>query len=101
MGRMFAGSKIEEGVKSLERIDGRAGSDTLRLWEGYRDSARMWRSLFLLQLPTTALAIITALLLFFFASTIIQVPEHQNPVTILRSSCPTWSSLVLQPKPST
>lgn len=72
-------TSVRQGVRQLERVDGRAGADTVRLWEGYREQATLWRALALLQMPTTALAIIMALIMFFFADTIIEVPPKPQP----------------------
>ena len=34
---------IKHDLKQLERVAGRAGSDTIRLWEGYREQAYFGR----------------------------------------------------------
>ena len=74
-----SGMNLKRDVTSLERVAGRAGSDTIRLWEGYREQAHLWRALALLQMPSTALAIAAALIMYFFADTIIEVPERPEP----------------------
>jgi hypothetical protein len=66
-------------IKQLERVAGKAGSDTIRLWEGYKEQAFFWRALALIQVPGTALAIAAALVMYFLADTIIEVPEHPQP----------------------
>lgn len=66
---------VKKEVKQLERIGGRAGGDTIRLWEGYREQAYLWRALCLLQMPAAALSVAAALVMYFFADTIIEVPE--------------------------
>lgn len=70
---------VKKDLKQLERVGGRAGADTIRLWEGYREQAYLWRALSLLQMPATALSIAAALVMYFFADTIIEVPEHPQP----------------------
>jgi hypothetical protein len=70
---------IKDSLKQLEKVGGRAGADTLRLWDSYREQAYMWRALALLQMPATALSIAAALIMFFFADTIIEVPERPQP----------------------
>lgn len=70
---------VKHDLKQLERVAGRAGTDTLRLWEGYREQAYLWRALALLQMPSTALSIAAALVMYFFADTIIEVPERPQP----------------------
>lgn len=72
-------TNIKDDVRQLERVAGRAGSDTIRLWEGYREQAYLWRALSLLQMPATALSILAALIMYFFADTIIEVPERPQP----------------------
>ena len=39
----------------------------------------MWRALALLQMPATALAVLAALVMYFFADTIVEVPERPQP----------------------
>ena len=70
---------IKRDIRQLEKVEGRAGADTIRLWESYREQAFMWRALALLQMPATALAIAAALIMYFFADTIIEVPERPQP----------------------
>lgn len=70
---------LKTDLKQLERVAGRAGSDTIRLWEGYREQAYLWRALALLQMPSTALSILAALIMYFYADTIIEVPERPAP----------------------
>ncbi|MBL7663145.1 hypothetical protein JNK13_10385 [bacterium] len=71
--------KIKREVQDIERIAGRAGADTIRLWESYRDQAYMWRALAMIQIPTTFVAIAAALIMYFFADTVIEVPERPQP----------------------
>ena len=75
----MARSSLKQDVRQLERVGGRAGADTIRLWEGYRDQAFLWRALALLQMPATALAISAALIMYFFADTVIEVPQRPQP----------------------
>lgn len=75
----MASLNLKHDLKQLERVGGRAGSDTIRLWEGYREQAYLWRALALLQMPSTALSIAAALIMYLFADTIIEVPERPQP----------------------
>ncbi len=68
-----------EQVAPLKATAGRAGADTIKLWEGYREQAYMWRALSLIQMPATFLSIAAALVMYFFADTIIEVPERPQP----------------------
>ncbi|MBP9838304.1 MAG: hypothetical protein KBC84_06280 [Proteobacteria bacterium] len=70
---------LKKDVQQLEKVAGRAGADTIRLWEGYKEQAYLWRALSLLQMPATALSIAAALVMYFFADTIIEVPERPQP----------------------
>lgn len=76
---MMDGLNLKQDIKQLERVAGRAGSDTIRLWEGYKEQAFFWRALALIQVPSTALAIAIAMVMYFLADTIIEVPEHPQP----------------------
>lgn len=75
----MASVNLKHDLKQLERVGGRAGSDTIRLWEGYREQAYLWRAIALLQMPSTALSIAAALIMYLFADTIIEVPERPQP----------------------
>lgn len=75
----MARSSMKQDIRQLERVGGRAGADTIRLWEGYRDQAFLWRAVALLQMPATALAITAALIMYFFADTVIEVPQRPQP----------------------
>lgn len=70
---------LKKNIQQIEKVGGRAGNDTLRLWEGYRDQALLWRAISLLQIPATTLAIAAALIMYFSADTIIEVPEKPLP----------------------
>ena len=70
---------LKRDLQQLERVGGRAGTDTIRLWEGYREQAYLWRALALIQMPATALSIAAALVMYFFADTLIEVPERPQP----------------------
>ena len=70
---------VKNDLKQLERVAGKAGSDTIRLWEGYKEQAFFWRALALIQVPATTLSIAIALVMYFLADTIIEVPEHPQP----------------------
>lgn len=70
---------VKESLKFLERVAGREGSDTVRLWDSYREQAYLWRALMLLQLPTTVLAIILAFVFYLSKDTIIEVPDNPSP----------------------
>ena len=66
-------------IGQLDRVGGRAGTDTIRLWESYREQAYLWRALALLQMPATCTAIVFAVVIYFTADTIVEVPDLPQP----------------------
>lgn len=72
-------NSIKHGMKQLERVAGRSGNDTIRLWESYREQAFLWRALALIQMPATFVAVLIALVMYFFADTVIHVPQKPQP----------------------
>jgi hypothetical protein len=58
---------------------GRDKSDTIRLWENYKDQSLMWRSLSLIQLPTTLIAIVFAILMWSTREITLTVPSKPMP----------------------
>ena len=60
-------------------IDSRGESDTIRLWESYRDQAVLWRSLALLQIPATFIMVVFALVMWSTRRTILNVPAKPLP----------------------
>jgi hypothetical protein len=71
---------------SVREIKGE--SDTLKLWEGYRDQAILWRSLSLLQIPATAVCAVLSLYLWSTRQTIINVPPKPQPGQYLAEEIP-------------
>ncbi|GEM_PF-701729 len=72
-------SSVKQALDQMDRVAGRSGSDTIRLWEGYKEQAILWRALALIQVPSTSLAICAALVMYFYADTIIEVPPMPQP----------------------
>lgn len=76
-------SKIKATAKKL--VDetnlnaARGENDTIRLWENYRDQSSMWRSLTLLQIPATTIAILFAGLMWMTRSVTLEVPSKPLP----------------------
>ena len=70
---------MKKQIEKLDKVEGRAGADTIRLWEGYKEQAVLWRTIALLQIPTTFLAILAALILWLYADTVIEVPPKPHP----------------------
>ncbi len=59
--------------------EGKNSSDTLSLWENYREQAMLWRALALLQIPTTLVALILAIVMWYNSETILNVPAKPLP----------------------
>jgi len=68
-------------VKDTQLGASRSQSDTLRLWENYQDQASMWRSIALLQIPATAIALMFAIFMWATRSVTLQVPGKPLPGT--------------------
>lgn len=68
---------LQEGSVS----DVRGESDTIKLWESYRQQALLWRAIALLQIPATAIACLLALLLWTTRSVTLKVPANPKPGT--------------------
>lgn len=75
-------------VKNASIKDIKGDSDTIRLWEGYRDQAILWRALSLLQLPATAAAIGLSIYLYTTHTTIVNVPPKPQPGQYLAEEIP-------------
>ncbi len=75
----MSNGKIKNLLQDGKVTDVRGESDTLKLWESYRQQATMWRAIALLQIPATALAIILALVLWMSRSITLKVPGKPLP----------------------
>ena len=74
-----AAALLKETVKTANVVDARGESDTIRLWENYRDQALLWRSLALLQIPATLLALVFSLILWHTRKITLNVPREPLP----------------------
>jgi hypothetical protein len=70
---------IKDRVADTNLKVGRNQSDTIRLWENYKDQSLMWRSLSLIQLPTTLIAIGFAILMWSTREITLTVPSKPMP----------------------
>lgn len=66
-------------VKDSKLLEARSQSDTIRLWENYREQATLWRSIALMQLPITLLALGFSLLLWYTRTITLHVPREPLP----------------------
>ncbi len=76
---MNARAAAKEIIKASSVIDSKRESDTIRLWESYRDQATLWRALSLLQVPATALAVLLAFYLWSTHKVMLNVPARPLP----------------------
>jgi len=70
---------VREKVADTQLTAARSKNDTIRLWENYKDQALMWRALSLIQLPTTFIAIIFALVMWSTREITLSVPSKPMP----------------------
>lgn len=73
------GLKAAEIAKTTRIVDNKKESDTIRLWEGYRDQAMLWRTLALLQIPATLISCLMALIFFYNQRITLSVPSKPLP----------------------
>lgn len=79
MRKVKVADTIKEKVADTNLHVGRDKSDTIRLWENYKDQSLMWRSLSLIQLPTTLIAIVFAILMWSTREITLTVPSKPMP----------------------
>jgi hypothetical protein len=72
-------SIVKDAVRDAKVGEARGESDTIKLWENYRDQALLWRSLALLQIPATFVAVVIALMLWQTRVTQVHVPRLPMP----------------------
>jgi hypothetical protein len=79
---------IKEKVADTNLQVGRDKSDTIRLWENYKDQSLMWRSLSLIQFPTTLFAIGFAIVMWSTREITLTVPSKPMPGTYAAQDIP-------------
>ena len=90
----MAGStkKLEQIAKDVATstglMDARSQTDTIRLWENYRDQALMWRALALSQIPATLLLVFFSTLLWATRSITLNVPARPLPGVYIANEIP-------------
>ncbi len=75
-------------VKDSGIIDSRRESDTIKLWENYRDQALQWRSLALMQIPATLILLIFSVFLYAKRTIVLNVPRQPLPGTYPATDVP-------------
>ncbi|NDC38645.1 MAG: hypothetical protein EBZ48_11415 [Proteobacteria bacterium] len=71
--------KVTDLVQKAAVVDSRTTSDTIRVWESYREQAGMWRAIALLQIPVALLSMVFALVTWTNRKTILNVPPKPLP----------------------
>lgn len=71
--------KVAEILKASEIRSSLNDSDTIRLWESHQEQATLWRSLALIQIPITLLALVLALIMWGTRSVTLNVPAKPLP----------------------
>ena len=79
MRKIKVADSIKDRVADTNLQVGRDKSDTIRLWENYKDQSLMWRSLSLIQFPTTLIAIGFAVLMWSTREITLTVPSKPMP----------------------
>lgn len=79
MRKVKVADTIKEKVADTNLQVGRDKSDTIRLWENYKDQSLMWRSLSLIQFPTTLIAIAFAIVMWSTREITLTVPSKPMP----------------------
>jgi hypothetical protein len=79
MRKIKVAENIKDKVADTNLQVGRDKSDTIRLWENYKDQSLMWRSLTLIQFPTTLIAIGFAILMWSTREITLTVPSKPMP----------------------
>ena len=75
----IATPNVREVVGDTRLNATRSESDTIRLWENYKDQALLWRSLSLIQFPMTCAALIFALVMWSTRVINLTVPSKPEP----------------------
>jgi hypothetical protein len=71
--------RVKDILSSANIVDSKGESDTLKLWEGYREQATLWRAIAVLQLPTTFIAVVMAIIMWNTRSITLNVPQKPAP----------------------
>jgi hypothetical protein len=80
MGKVkVATQNVREVVKDTHLTATRSESDTIRLWENYKDQALLWRSISLIQFPATLAALILAMVMWSTRIINLTVPSKPEP----------------------
>lgn len=74
-----AKNKAKKIIDQAGVIDSKGGGDTVRVWESYREQALLWRSIALIQVPATIIALVFALVMLGKQDITLKVPAKPLP----------------------
>lgn len=80
--------KVAAAIQKTELFEARSETDTLRLWENYREQANMWRALALFQIPATLALIVFSMMLWATRTIELKVPSKPLPGVYLAKDIP-------------
>lgn len=80
--------KVSNVIKQTELFAEKGNNDTIRLWEGHREQALLWRSIALIQVPVTAIVVIFAIILWTTRSITLNVPSKPLPGMYMAQDIP-------------
>ena len=72
-------NKAKQIIKDTEFRESKKGTDTVKVWESYREQALLWRGIALLQVVVTIISIVLALIFYSKQEIKINVPEKPLP----------------------
>jgi hypothetical protein len=73
------GLRAADIANTVRIKDSKKENDTIRLWEGYRDMAMLWRTLALIQIPATFLCALMTVIFFYSQKIVLNVPAKPAP----------------------
>ncbi len=80
--------QIKDIAAKASISDLKGETDTVKLWEAYREQAALWRTLALFQMPATFLLVLFSLILWIGRSTTLHVPAKPLPGIYLAKEVP-------------
>jgi hypothetical protein len=80
--------KVTNVIKQTELFADKGKNDTIRLWESHKEQALLWRSIALIQVPATCIALVFALILWTTRSITLNVPSKPLPGMYMAQDIP-------------
>lgn len=85
---MAKGAAVKQIMRDSGIVDNARETDTIRLWENYRDQALLWRAIALMQIPATIVALLFAVFMYMNSDPVINVPQRPLPGVYKASEIP-------------